>query len=117
MNPQVFNYTFNVMGNSASSLAEITNNVTSMNTQINNSVNVFNSSAGKLAIFNQMAQGVQTFFDGLNNVLTPGAALNSSIADLSAISGEAGECLKTIEKYAREAATTFSGSALLVLYT
>ena len=43
--------------------------------------------------------------------LAPGAALNASLADLSAISGETGESLKTIERYARDAAKTFGGSA------
>ena len=47
----------------------------------------------------------------MDETLAPGAALNASLADLSAISGETGESLKTIERYARDAAKTFGGSA------
>lgn len=47
----------------------------------------------------------------VDETLAPGAALNASLADLSAISGETGESLKTIERYARDAAKTFGGSA------
>ena len=43
--------------------------------------------------------------------LQPGAALNASLADLSAISGQTGESLRRIEGYARETAKTFGGSA------
>ena len=47
----------------------------------------------------------------MDETLAPGAALNASLADLSAISGETGESLRTIERYARDAAKTFGGSA------
>lgn len=60
---------------------------------------------------NQLSQFVEGFSRTVDETLAPGAALNASLADLSAISGETGESLKTIERYARDAAKTFGGSA------
>lgn len=111
MGAQTFNYTFNIQGNAAASASEITQNVTTLNSEIKNSLNIFKDWAGKLTIFNQVAQGLQAFSSGLKETLAPGAALNASLSDLSAISGVTGEGLKTIETYARDAATVFGGSA------
>ena len=48
---------------------------------------------------------------GLNTLNKPGLELSSSMHDLQAITGVAGEKLKEIEGYARESAKTFGGSA------
>ncbi|MEG1540050.1 MAG: phage tail tape measure protein [Muribaculaceae bacterium] len=111
MNSQSFNYTFNISGNSATEVANITQNITGMNAQINNTVGIFNSMAGKFAIFNQASQLLQGFAQSLDSAIAPGKALNTSLADLSAISGATGESLKEVEGYARESAKTFGGGA------
>lgn len=48
---------------------------------------------------------------GLNTLNKPGLELSSSMHDLQAITGVAGDKLKEIERYARESAKTFGGSA------
>lgn len=49
--------------------------------------------------------------DGINSLNGPGMALSSSMHDLQAMTGVAGQQLKEIEGYARTAAKTFGGSA------
>jgi TP901 family phage tail tape measure protein len=49
--------------------------------------------------------------DGLTNLNKPGMDLSTSMYDLSAMTGVAGDKLKEIEGYARQSAKTFGGSA------
>lgn len=111
MSAQTIQYIFNVAGNANSVVQDISQNVETMNSKITNSVSVFASFEGKLAVFNQVSQFAERFSQSLSSALQPGAALNASLADLSAISGETGKGLKLIEQYARESALTFGGSA------
>lgn len=61
--------------------------------------------------FNNINQGLQNLSDKLDSAIAPGVALNTSLADLSAVTGVTGKGLKEIEGYARDAAKTFGGSA------
>lgn len=61
--------------------------------------------------FNNINQGLQNLSDKLDNAIAPGIALNTSLADLSAVTGVTGKGLKEIEGYARNTAKTFGGSA------
>lgn len=54
---------------------------------------------------------LQTFSGKMSEVLEPGVALDSAMARIAATSGETGEGLEEIERYARESAKTFGGSA------
>ena len=49
--------------------------------------------------------------DGVNSLNGPGMALSSSMYDLQAMTGVAGQKLKEIEGYARDSAKTFGGPA------
>lgn len=60
---------------------------------------------------NAMIQNISAAADGLTSLNDPGIKLSSSLADLSAITGQTGKGLKEIEGYARENAKTFGGSA------
>lgn len=60
---------------------------------------------------NAMIQNISAAADGLSSLNDPGIKLGSSLADLSAITGQTGKGLKEIEGYARENAKTFGGSA------
>ncbi|MEG1673215.1 MAG: phage tail tape measure protein [Alistipes sp.] len=111
MSDYAFNYSFNITGDASSVAQQLTGDVTALSNTVQKATGVWDSFSGKIVAFNQLSQFVEGFSQTVENTLAPGAALNSSIADLSAISGEAGDGLKTIEKYAREAATTFGGSA------
>ena len=60
-------------------------------------------------------EGVKRAIDGVgqafNNIMQPGLVAESSMADLSAITGLTGEKLNEIEAYARKASKTFGGGA------
>jgi TP901 family phage tail tape measure protein len=60
---------------------------------------------------NAMIQNISAAADGLTSLNDPGIKLSSSLADLSAITGQTGKGLKEIEGYARDNAKTFGGSA------
>lgn len=111
MSDYVFNYQFNITGDAASVAQQVTGSVASMGNTIKQATNIWDSFAGKIVAFNQLSQFVEGFSHTVENTLAPGAALNASLADLSAISGETGEGLKIIERNARDAALTFGGSA------
>ena len=106
-----FNYSFNITGNCNAVVQEIAGNVEQLNGTIRNSVSMWDSFEGKLLALNQFTQYIEGFGRTLQSTLQPGADLNASLADLSAISGETGDSLRRIEQYARETAKTFGGSA------
>lgn len=60
---------------------------------------------------NNLIQNISSAADGLTSLNDPGLKLSSSLADLSAITGQTGKGLKEIEGYARQNAKTFGGSA------
>jgi hypothetical protein len=111
MSDYAFNYSFNITGNASTAAQQITGDVTALNNTVKQATGIWDSFAGKVVAFNQLSQFVEGFSRTVDETLAPGAALNASLADLSAISGETGESLKTIERYARDAAKTFGGSA------
>lgn len=107
----VFQYEFNVSGNALTATEKITRGMSDMTGKIKEASGVWDSFEGKLVAFNQISQFVEGFGRTVTETLTPGANLNASLADLSAISGVVGEGLQRIERYARETAKTFGGSA------
>lgn len=111
MSDYAFNYSFNITGDASSVTQQITGDVTNLNNTVKQATSVWDSFEGKIVAFNQLSQFVEGFSRTVEDTLAPGAALNSSLADLSAVSGATGESLQTIEKYARDAAKTFGGSA------
>lgn len=111
MSDYAFNYSFNITGDASSVAQQLTGDVTTLSNTVQKATGVWDSFEGKIVAFNQLSQFIEGFSRTVENTLAPGAALNASLADLSAISGETGEGLKTIEKYARDAAKTFGGSA------
>lgn len=106
-----FNYSFNITGNCDVVVQGISQNVEKLNDNIRKSVGLWDSFEGKLLALNQFTQYVEGVGRTMQETLQPGAALNASLADLSAISGQTGESLRRIEGYARETAKTFGGSA------
>ncbi|MEG2340264.1 MAG: phage tail tape measure protein [Odoribacter sp.] len=107
-----YNYIINVGGNAINTVQGIADNVSLMNQQVSKSVNIFQTFEGKMAVFNQASEWIGKLVDGINRGIQPGADLNASLADLSAITGETGEGLKRIEDSARSMAKTFGGSAV-----
>jgi TP901 family phage tail tape measure protein len=111
MSSYAFDYSFNIVGNASAAAQQITGDVTTLNNTVKQATGVWDSFSGKVVMFNQLSQFVEGFSHTVESTLAPGAALNASLADLSAVSGETGESLRTIERYARDTAKTFGGSA------
>ena len=108
---EVFQYEFNVSGNAVDATGRITRGMSDMRDKIKDATGVWNTLEGKIVAFNNLTQYIEGFNRTVSESFAPGASLNASLADLSAISGEAGEGLKRIEEYARASAKTFGGSA------
>ena len=92
-----FNYSFNITGNCDVVVQGISQNVEKLNDNIRKSAGLWDSFEGKLLALNQFTQYVEGVGRTMQETLQPGAALNASLADLSAISGETGESLRRIE--------------------
>lgn len=111
MNNQNVQIVFNVQGNGVNALGSISQQATILNNTLNKSINIFNSFGGYMLTMQQSIQVIQGVGSGLNELNASGIALNTSLADLSAITGQTGAGLKSIESYARQSAKTFGGSA------
>ena len=61
--------------------------------------------------FNQLSQWASNLSSTFKETLTPGAALNTKLAELQAIAGPTAEELALVEKYARSTAKEFGVSA------
>ena len=94
---QTVNIKFNISGNASETTANITNNINQLNAEVKGVINIFDSLGGKIVYFQQLSQSVQNFRDNFSSAIQPGVALNSSLADLSAIAGVTGDKLKEIE--------------------
>ncbi len=107
-------YMFTIQVNGATATAAL-NHVTQTAGQTSSMFDKLSSSIRKMGecafAFNNINQGLQGLSSKLDSLLEPGAALNASMSDLSAVTGQTGKGLKQIEKYARQAAKTFGGSA------
>lgn len=104
------------------------NQVTAAVTRMGSSVNSVDSAVSRFgrnfnSTINNIAQGVRRIqfgaaldqidrvANGLNSMAAPGLKLSSSMYDLQAITGVAGDKLQEIEGYARSSAKTFGGDA------
>ena len=111
MSTQNFNYIFNITGNASTALNDINVKMQQVQVSASNAVSVF-SGFQKITIFaKNLANVVMGLSNALSCTIQPAMSLDSSLKDLSAITGETGEGLKLIEKYARQSARTFGGSA------
>lgn len=112
MNGGTYTFTINVNGMQAAgtlnTVAQSALSAVSSFDSLGNSLRRIGESA---FVFNQINQGLQSVKAGLNEAIMPGFALNTSLMDLSAVTGQTGKGLKEIEMYARSAAKEFGGSA------
>ena len=106
-----FNYAFNISGNCNAVVAEISGGVENLQRNLRATTSLWDTFEGKMLALNQFTQYVGNLSQSLNETLSPGAALNASLAELQAISGAAGEELAIVEKYARSSAKEFGISA------
>lgn len=106
-----FNYAFNISGNCNAVVAEISGGVENLQRNLRATTSLWDTFEGKILALNQFTQYVGNLSQSLNETLSPGAALNASLADLQAISGAAGRELETVERFARSTAREFGVSA------
>ena len=85
MSDYAFNYSFNITGNASTAAQQITGDVTALNNTVKQATGIWDSFAGKVVAFNQLSQFVEGFSRTVDETLAPGAALNASLADLSAV--------------------------------
>lgn len=111
MSNYAFNYSFNISGNCNAAIKEIADGVGRLHKGLADATSMWDSFEGKILALNQFTQYIDGVGQSVQGIMRPGAALNASLADLSAISGVAGDGLKIIERNARDTARMFGGSA------
>ena len=103
--------TVNIIFNFSSNANQVINGVTQASAQLSQSLtsttNIFNGFKSNLVVFQQASQLIQGFKSSIDSAIQPGIQLNTSLQDLSAITGITGKGLKEIEGYARQSAKTF----------
>ena len=111
MSNYTFNYAFNITGNCSAAVVDIAENVDELNRKIKDTTAGFEIFQSTIFKINQATQYIENLNQSFQNTIAPGVALESSLADLSAISGVTGEGLADIERKARATAKEFGGSA------
>ena len=111
MSSYAFNYSFNITGNCSAAVAEIAENVDTLNRKIKDSTSCFEKMQQEIFLFNQATEFFENLSNSIDGLMRPGADLNAQLADLAAISGAAGKELAIIEENARATAKAFGGSA------
>lgn len=106
-----FNYSFNVTGNCNAVVQEISENVVRLRDHIEQTNGIISKFGEKLVIINQVSQWLSNLSIAFNSTLSPGAALNTKLAELEAIAGPTAEELALVEKCARNTANEFGVSA------
>ncbi len=105
------NFTINFNGNAEAFTNGLLNVTGKLKGQMDTLSTTFGKFKANLIVFQQASQLAQSFGETLKGTAEPGLKLNTSLHELSAITGVTGEKLKEIEGYARETAKTFGGSA------
>jgi TP901 family phage tail tape measure protein len=105
------------MSNTLAYMIQINSNVDKANSSFTKFSNNVISSIDKVqkklnsVSMNSFIQNVSSAADGISAMNEPGMKLSTSMYDLQAITGVAGQKLKDIEGYARQNAKTFGGDA------
>ena len=108
---ETVNFTINIGGNAYTGIAEIDKAMKTLSVTANENLKLFDKFNQVAFKLNNISQFVQNASNIISSAVQPGIALNSSLADLSAIAGVTGDKLKEIEGYARDTAKTFGTDA------
>ena len=92
-------------------IKQLESGLASLDKQVKNVNKSFGDCYKSLLAVGLAVDGLNTLKETLDGVIAPGIALNSQMADLSAITGLTGQGLKDIEKAARDSAKTFGTDA------
>lgn len=104
-------FTINFDGNAVKNAQELIKVTGNLNGILIKVQGVINNITSKLLQFNQVTQSVQNVATGFRELSESGLKFNTSLSELSALTGVTGGKLKEIEGYARDMAKTFGGSA------
>ncbi len=104
-------FLINIKGNAQEGMVNLAGSAQQMTRNVSKLSSMVDEIGTKMFRFNEITRGIQSLSSSLQEIYQPGIELNTSLTDLSAITGETGEGLRKIEKYARETAKTFGGSA------
>lgn len=104
-------FTINFGGNAVVNGEKITKVVGEMQGAFAKFSGVLDDTTQMFLKFNQFTEGVQNALSGLDALTRAGLDLNTSMTDLSALTGVTGDGLRLIERSARDLAKTFGGSA------
>jgi TP901 family phage tail tape measure protein len=105
------NYNLNFTSNGGQIFATINSGLQKVQDNTTKTTKVFGDCYKALMSVNLASQGLQQLSQTLDSVVAPGIALNTQMADLSAITGLTGQGLKDIEVAARQSAKTFGTDA------
>lgn len=105
------NYNLNFTSNGGQIFATINSGLQKVQDNTTKTTKVFGDCYKALMSVNLASQGLQQLSQTLDSVVAPGIALNTQMADLSAITGLTGQGLKDIEVAARQSAKVFGTDA------
>ena len=104
-------FLINIRGNAQEGMVNLAGSAQQMTRNVSRLSSLVDDIGTKMFRFNEITRGIQSLSSSLQEIYLPGIELDTSLTDLAAITGETGEGLRKIEKYARETAKTFGGSA------
>lgn len=105
------NFNLNFTGNGGVFFTSINTGLDKVQNNVTKTTKVFGDCYKALMSVNLASQGFSELAQSLDTLIAPGIALNTQMADLSAITGLTGQGLKDIEKAARDSAKTFGTDA------
>lgn len=104
-------FRINVVGEAVQVVDKLQRSLQGASGEVNKLSGGFSGFQAKLVAINQATQMARDFASSLRDASGPGMALNSSLTDLSALTGVVGKGLQEIEGYARATAKTFGVDA------
>lgn len=105
------NFSINIDGNAYKGIVQIDDALKKVTADVKSNLSFMEKFGGAALKFNMISDSISKIRDVLQSVIQPGIQLNTSLQDLSAITGVTGDGLKEIEGYARQTAKTFGGDA------
>lgn len=108
---QSLNYLFNIGGNFSTVISGITEATGKFSAEVTGAQGAIARLSSKMAALNVFVESIGHAAQGLQELGESGIALDTSLTDLSALTGLVGDDLRRIEGYAREAAKTFGVDA------
>lgn len=104
-------YGINFSTNASAIFVELNQNINQVTANAQSMTNNFGNSWKKLLSVNQALEGLRNLQSLLDGAIQPGVALNTSLTDLSAITGLTGKALEGISEAARSSARVFGTDA------